>query len=153
MFKFDSPIPFRKMGLKMDKFIKRLKLLRKIRGLKQKEVADYVGIKRNTYSDWENGKTEPSLSKLWLLADLYSVPLDWLIGRMNALENHLLIFRKAPKCKVMYYVDLGEDDLPLELVKYSFYVRVSNLAEEESAEIKRYRRKILPIKNDVGEEK
>ena len=65
----------------MDKFIKRLKLLRKIRGLKQEDVADYVGIKRNTYSNWENGKTEPSLSKLLLLADLFDVSLDWLFGR------------------------------------------------------------------------
>lgn len=65
----------------MEKFIKRLKLLRRIRGFKQEEVANYVGVKRNTYSDWENGKTEPSLSKLLLLSDLYSIPLDWLLGR------------------------------------------------------------------------
>lgn len=137
----------------MEKFIKRLKLLRKIRGLKQEEVADFVGIKRNTYSDWENGKTDPSLKKLLMLADLYSVPLDWLLGRMDSLENHLAICKKNPKCRLVYFVDLGEDDLPLELFPYSYTVRVFDIAEEESPEVKRGRRKILPMKNDVGEEK
>lgn len=65
----------------MTIFSERLKRLRKSKGLKQQELAEILGIKRNTYSDWENGKTEPSFDNLIKLADFFEVSLDWLFGR------------------------------------------------------------------------
>ena len=65
----------------MTIFSKRLKRLRQNEGLKQQELAEILGIKRNTYSDWENGKTEPSFENLINLADLLEVSLDCLLGR------------------------------------------------------------------------
>ena len=65
----------------MTIFTERLKELRKKKGLKQQEIAELLGVKRNTYSDWENGKTEPSFENLIKLADLLEVSLDWLFGR------------------------------------------------------------------------
>ena len=62
-------------------FFKRLRKLRFRYGLTQNELAEIIGIKRNTYSDWENGKTEPSFENLIKLADLLEVSLDWLFGR------------------------------------------------------------------------
>ena len=62
-------------------FFKRLRELRFRYGLTQNELAEIIGIKRNTYSDWENGKTEPSFENLIKLADLFEVSLDWLFGR------------------------------------------------------------------------
>lgn len=71
----------------MEKFHEKLKVLRKNQGLTQKEIAEQIGIKQNSYSDWETGKTEPSLRKLLILVDLYSVSLDWLVGRNNLKNN------------------------------------------------------------------
>lgn len=65
----------------MTIFTERLKELRKNKGLKQQEIAELLGVKRNTYSDWENRKTEPSFENLIKLADLLEVTLDWLFGR------------------------------------------------------------------------
>lgn len=65
----------------MKIFGKRLREVRKSKKLTQKELAEQIGIKRNTYSDWENGKTEPSFENLVKLADLLDVSLDWLFGR------------------------------------------------------------------------
>ena len=65
----------------MTIFSERIKRLRKNKGLKQQELAEILGIKRNTYSDWENGKTEPRFDNLVKLADLFDVSLDWLFGR------------------------------------------------------------------------
>ena len=65
----------------MTIFSERIKRLRKNKGLKQQELAEILGIKRNTYSDWENGKTEPSFENLIKLADLLEVSIDWLFGR------------------------------------------------------------------------
>lgn len=65
----------------MTLIAERLKFLRKEKKLTQKEIAEQIGIKRNTYSDWETGKNEPSLEKLIVLADFFEVSLDWLAGR------------------------------------------------------------------------
>lgn len=62
-------------------FSERLKTLRKEKKLTQKELAEQIGIKRNSYSDWENNKTSPSFENLVKLADLFEVSLDWLFGR------------------------------------------------------------------------
>lgn len=65
----------------MSIFGDNIKRLRKNKGLKQREIAELLGVKRNTYSDWENAKTEPSFENLVKLADLLDVSLDWLFGR------------------------------------------------------------------------
>lgn len=65
----------------MSIFGDNIKRLRKNKGLKQQEIAELLGVKRNTYSDWENGKTDPSFENLVKLADLLDVSLDWLFGR------------------------------------------------------------------------
>ena len=62
-------------------FPERLKQLRQKKGLTQQEIAELLGVKRNTYSDWENGKTEPNFEMILKLADLFEVSLDWLFGR------------------------------------------------------------------------
>ncbi len=59
----------------------RLKDLREDRDVKQKELAELLNIKQNTYSQYENGKREIPLSMLWKLADFYDVSIDYLIGR------------------------------------------------------------------------
>ena len=65
----------------MSIFGDNIKRLRKNKGLKQQELAEILGVKRNTYSDWENGKTEPSFDNLFKLADFFDISLDWLFGR------------------------------------------------------------------------
>ena len=65
----------------MSIFGDNIKRLRKNKGLKQQEIADILGVKRNTYSDWENGKCKPNYEKLEKIADFFGVSLDWLFGR------------------------------------------------------------------------
>ena len=42
-------------------FSERLKTLRKEKKLTQKELAEQIGIKQNSYSDWETGKKRAQL--------------------------------------------------------------------------------------------
>lgn len=62
-------------------FPQRLKELRLKKGLTQTELGEKVGVKQNTFTNWENGKREPSFENLVKLADLFDVSLDWLFGR------------------------------------------------------------------------
>ena len=66
---------------KKNLFSVRLKELRLQHGFSQEELAEQIGIKRNYYSDWENGKCKPNYEKLEKIADFFGVSLDWLFGR------------------------------------------------------------------------
>ena len=65
----------------MKVFSERLKELRLKKGLTQTELGEKVGVKQNTFTNWENGKREPSFENLIKLADLLEVSIDWLFGR------------------------------------------------------------------------
>lgn len=45
-------------------------------GLKQKEVCEIMRISETTLSNWENGKTAPSVSQFRELCELYKCPGD-----------------------------------------------------------------------------
>lgn len=59
----------------------RIKELMKEEGLTQVVLAERVGVKQNTISAWILKKKEPSIRSLWLLADYFSVDIDYLVGR------------------------------------------------------------------------
>lgn len=61
----------------------RIRDLREDRDLKQKELADYLGVHQTTYSDYELGHVNVPVSALHKLADLYGVSVDYLLGRTN----------------------------------------------------------------------
>ena len=64
-------------------YLKRIKELREDTDTPQKAVAAYLGIKQNTYSDYENGKIRMPLEVFFKLADYYKVSLDYLAGRSD----------------------------------------------------------------------
>lgn len=51
-----------------------------MRGHTQKYVAISLGVKAPSVSDWENGKTNPTLENLISLAKLLEVSTDMLLG-------------------------------------------------------------------------
>ena len=61
-----------------------LTLLRNIRGMTQEEVAEVVGISRQPYSKWEQGKTIPDIEKCGRLAKFYGVSIDALVHQDEA---------------------------------------------------------------------
>ena len=65
------------------KFGENLFALRKERKLSQQEVALRIHASQQCVSQWEKGLTEPTLTYLWRLADLFEVEVDELIGRKD----------------------------------------------------------------------
>ena len=64
----------------MEKFHEKLKILRKKRGLTQQEVAKLVHVERGVYTNWELGNRNPNYEKLSVLACIFDVSLDYLLG-------------------------------------------------------------------------
>lgn len=61
--------------------ITRIKDLRDDLDLKQKELADILGISQRTYSHYENGTRKIPLDILVALADYYNCSTDYMLGR------------------------------------------------------------------------
>ena len=53
--------------------------LRNIKGLTQEQVAEVIGISRQSYSKWEQGETLPDIDKCDKLARFYGVTIDSLV--------------------------------------------------------------------------
>ena len=57
----------------------RLKILRDENQVSQKELAQYLNIKQNTYSQYETGKRELPIDILIKLAKYYNVSTDYIL--------------------------------------------------------------------------
>lgn len=69
----------------METFGELIGYLRRKKGFKQAEIAEKVGIKPATWSDYERGKTEPNFSVLKKISELFEVGTDVLLG--NSVKN------------------------------------------------------------------
>jgi len=66
-----------------------LKQTRAAINLSQEEIADKVGVSRQTISNWENGRSYPDISYVMALSDVYGVTLDSLLKGDSKMIKHL----------------------------------------------------------------
>lgn len=52
-------------------------------GYTQRQIAEYLGVSQNTYSQYEIGVLNYSVDVLMKLADFYGVSVDYLLNRTN----------------------------------------------------------------------
>ena len=72
---------------------KRIAALRKQKGLTQEQLAEKVGVSAQAVSKWENDISCPDITLLPLLADLFDVSVDELLG-VKPVEPHVIILDK-----------------------------------------------------------
>ncbi|MBD5113116.1 MAG: helix-turn-helix transcriptional regulator [Ruminococcaceae bacterium] len=77
-----------------------IKLLRKERGLRQKEAAEQMGVAQALLSHYENGKRECGLDFLVKAADFYNVSVDYLLGRTNSRTGTVVSEEELPESTV-----------------------------------------------------
>ncbi len=58
----------------------RIRALRIDRDLTQQKIADYLGVKQNTYSQYEIGVLNYPLDVVVKLAEFYGTSVDYLLG-------------------------------------------------------------------------
>lgn len=61
----------------------RLREIRIERGISQEEIAKAIGVSRSTYTNYELGNREPSLTILVKICDFFDVSADYLLGRID----------------------------------------------------------------------
>lgn len=111
-------------------FGKNLKIMRKKRGLTQKELADLVGIKRSTVAGYESKNQEPSYEILKKISDTLQCSIDTLLdfNEKNAVKE------KAVLKKITANKELEE--------------LIDNLKEMDSKDINFYRKLIEFIETE-----
>lgn len=58
------------------------------KGYTQEQIAKYLGISQNTYSQYEIGVLNYPVDAVVRLADFYGVSTDYLLGRTNIKEPY-----------------------------------------------------------------
>ena len=75
----------------------------------QEDIAEQLGVTKQTISNWEKGKSTPDINHLIKLANIYQVTLDSLIGidkRTEDIEllNIILNMRKEKKSQLLNFL-------------------------------------------------
>ena len=65
-------------------FGEKLQRLRARKGLSQDALAELLDVSRQAVSKWERDETMPDPDKIVVLADLFGVTTDYLLGRSDA---------------------------------------------------------------------
>lgn len=95
----------------------RLRREREARGWTLGEVAQRLGLKgHSTYSNWEYNNREPDAHMLVKLAELYEVPVDYLVG-MESKKKEMPGYLPKHKSEFIvremvekYHIDLTDPD-------------------------------------------
>ncbi len=67
-------------------FKKKLQELRLANHMTQQDVADYIHVARSTIAGYETKGRQPSHEKLAAIADLFNVPVDYLLNDDNVIS-------------------------------------------------------------------
>lgn len=84
-----------------------LKELRTEKGVSQQIVADYLGISRQAYGNYENGNREPDFESLLKLGEFFNRPIDYILRGPNSEEANTSPFSQPQQ------QDLSEEMLIL----------------------------------------
>ena len=72
-------------------FPARLKQLRSELSIRQSEMAEILGVPPTTYSNWEQGRSFPSVERLPRIAAFFDVTVDYLLGTNPDTVNRRII--------------------------------------------------------------
>lgn len=70
----------RSLNKKMKELRTIIKDLREDKDIKQKTIAEYLGVSQQSYSNYENGHREIPIWAVTKLASFYQVSIDYLLG-------------------------------------------------------------------------
>lgn len=72
-----------------EKLTELIKLARLKKNMKQIEVAERLGVKKNTISNWETGKAKPDIDTFIKLCNIYEVDFSLILEESYKIERQL----------------------------------------------------------------
>lgn len=90
--------------------------LRKMRGMSQEELAEKLGVSRQSISKWESAQTVPDLKRILGMAELFEVSTDTLLRDDMGLEENLAVVISAEEPEEQQSVYTVQELPPLRQV-------------------------------------
>lgn len=114
----------------MKELREKLKDLREDHDLKQKVIADYLGISQQTYSNYENGHREIPTWVVVALAGYYKISTDYLLGSnadyLGATNLKNLYLENVTMHDVMFDIQGLNNAKREELIKFIKYLKYTD---------------------------
>ncbi len=98
-------------------FHTRMKELRNKQGLSQKLLAEQMGCSQQSIAKWETGGATPNPDALSRLADIFSVSVDYLIGRADPMYD------QEAAVKFALFGGQVDDETYEEVKRFAQYIR------------------------------
>lgn len=89
--------------------------LRTSNGMSQKTLADKCRVSKFSISTWESGKRKPTRDNLQILADIFNVDIDYLMGRESVSMRYLSSIELEIIDKFRK-LDMSQQDLVLNML-------------------------------------
>lgn len=70
----------------------KIKELLEKKGLKQKDLTDFLGLSKNAFTNWNNGNNNSYIKHLPKIAEFLGVSVDYLVGNEEQSDNEKLSF-------------------------------------------------------------
>ncbi len=103
--------------------VAKLKQLRKENGYSQKKLADILGITQQAIYKYENLAVEPDIQTLIMIADIFGVSVDYLIGHSDAQREAAVMLTKEELRHIALWRTVPVQfrrDMDMLLEKYEF---------------------------------
>ncbi len=99
----------------------KLSYYRELKGVTQQEVADYLGITRQAYSNYEKGKREASYEVLLQLSEFLDTTVDQLLGK-DISSNSSPITEKELRVALFNGSSNVTDEMWQEVLNFAHYI-------------------------------
>lgn len=116
--------------------VNRIKELRNKKGIKQADLANFLGVVQGTLSYWENDKFDVDNASLQKLADYFNVSTDYILGRTDDPPlSQKKVSVNDKDLKIAFWGNPNEDDELLEDVRsYAQFVKDRKEAQRKKDE-------------------
>lgn len=98
---------------------KRLKELRKNKGLNQTELGDILGVSKSSICCYENGTRTPTIETIIDLMHLFGVSADYLLGADNLIkvvEDEEVKYKTLSKEELMFLEELKKNKFVYDIL-------------------------------------
>lgn len=92
----------------------------------QEELAERCQVSRQAVTKWETGESIPSLDKIILLADLFEISVDELVGRVEK-NSYSRLMDLVKQFAVEDIPENEEDDISAIVSRYLLFTQKMNM--------------------------
>lgn len=113
------------------KLAENIQKFRRRMNISQEELAEKCEVSRQAVTKWETGESVPALEKIILLADIFDISVDELVGRIER-NSYSRLMDLVKQFVVDDIPTDDEDDISAIVTRYLLFAKEMNLEATDS---------------------